>query len=249
MDNLDDVWGNPYNFKNINIYPIKMKDCNNFYEYVTCLTIDKNKIQDIQILRMSYLRFLFFIGLYARDDNDDNFQYLIEKLEKLLNLVFRNNVNFYFEEEKIFILVDDIKLNEVHFDKIRKIILKQNLIPINEDNLDPEIERALKEAEEFLSARNNSPTLEETIVSYHIATGIPYREIKNLTIYQFKKGIERLDLMKTWEVYTYPALKSGESEKIKHWLSHIPEKSIYDGLVMSMEDFDKMTSNSGIFKK
>ncbi len=249
MENLNDVWGDPYNLKGVDIYPIRMRDCKEFYKYITCLTLEKNKSQDIQILRMSYLHFLFFIGLCAKDENGKDFQYLIQYLENLLDLVFRTKINFYFDDDKIFIIVNDIKLNESHFEKIRKIILKQNLIPICEDNLDPEIERALKEAEEFLSVRNNPPTFSENVVSYHVATGIPYKEIKEETIFEFRKGMERLDLMKTWEVYTYPALKSGEGEKIKHWLSHIPEKSLYDGLVMSMDDFNKITGDSGIFKK
>jgi len=255
MDILNNVWGLPYYYKNIPIYPIKMLDCSNFYKYVNCLLLEKNKSQDIQIIKMSYLYFLFYIGYYAKDENGNKFDYLLLNLDELMKLVFKQDYKIDTNKNNIFFKLYDVNkkevfLSEQDFDHIRNIIFKQNLVKYSEDILDPEIEQKIKEAEEFLANRNNdNATIEENIFSFAASMNKIPSEIAELTIYQFNKILERKNLLKTWEVFSYPALKSGEQDKIKHWLSHIPEKGLYDHITISMEEFNRMTSDSGIFSK
>jgi len=254
VNDLNDAWGLPYLYKNVPIYPIKMKNCSQFYEYVNCLLLEKNKTSDIQIIKMSYLRFLFYIGYYMIDEKGNKFDYLLINFDKLMNLIFQN-YKIDIIKDNIYIKVNDMSNNEISFseqdfEKIRKIIFKQNLIKFTEEILDYEIEQKIKEAEEFLATRNNdNSTLEENIFSFAASMNKLPEEIMELTIYQFNKILERKNLLKTWEVYSYPALKSGEQDKIKHWLSHIPERGLYDHVTMNMEEFNRMTSDSGIFSK
>jgi len=251
MDNLNNTWGLPVIYKTLSIYPVKMKDCDIFYNSINCLLIEKNKSQDIQILKMSYLYFLFYIGMNATDESGYKFSYLIDNLKDILSLVFQEDkIMWKSDNNRIFIVIKNIELNEQDFDNIKKIILSQNLIKYSENILDAELEQKIKEAEEFLAQRNNdNATLEENIFAFAASMNKFPDEIKELTIYQFKKILERKNLLKTWEVYLYPALKGGEQDKIKHWLSHIPEQGMYDHVIMSMDEFNKITSDSGIFNK
>jgi hypothetical protein len=257
MEDLNNVWGLPTIYKNVNIYPIRMKDCMSFYECSTCLIIEQNKSQDIKLLKMSYLYFLCYLSNVGVDEKGKSFNYLITYLYKLLKLVFQKDCDIKINEATdaitIHLLDNDSKetiLSEQDFNKIKKIIIKNNLIRYSEDILDVELEQKIKEAEEFLSSKNSdNATLEESILSFAASMNKFPQEIMELTIYQFKKILERKNLLKTWEVYLYPAMKGGEQDKIKHWLSHIPEKGMYDHVIMSMDEFNKITSDAGVFSK
>jgi hypothetical protein len=239
---LRDIWGQPSEFKDLKIYPVKLIDSDFFYENVGVLLINKNKIPDKNIIKMSNLAFLY--GLCTSFDD------IIKVLTNLFKLVLKvENVEFNANENNVFLQTDERIISEQDFDEIRKIILRQNMVPLDETMLDAELEQRLKEAEEFLAKRQGvAPTLEDKIVAYHCLSGMDYEKIKKLTIYQFNKGIERFILIKDYEVYTYPLLKCGEGEKIKSWLSHIEERGMYDHLLMTKEDFEQKTSDSS-FKK
>jgi len=232
------AFGFPVNYKGLDIYPVRMKDSLKFEKYITCLLLDKNQSRDINIIKMSNLRFIMF--LFHCDNK--NYGFLIEYFEKLIDLFFKEKVIFKEKKGSLYFSIKDIELHENELDKIKEIIFNQNLLKLPEKIEDSELEKSLREAKEFMAARNKSATLEERIISYHISTGINYNNISELTIYQFNKGIERLNLLKDFEVYTYPALKGGQGEKIKHWLSHIPEKGLYDDVCMSV---DELKNNLG----
>ena len=182
-------------------------------------------------MKMSYLKFLYVI---SQNENK-----LLKQLNDLLKLVlveqeFKIDIN---ENENVYLHINEIKLNERDFDKIKDIILSQNLIKHSDELIDSEIEQALEKAKAITNKGKQSATLEEQIISFWLASGQSLDDIKNLTIYQFNSGMERLNLLKSWEVYTYPAIKAGESNKIEHWLSHIPEKGEFDDVTMSLDQF------------
>ena len=49
----------PIPYKELLIYPVTMKDYLSFHWLISCLLLDKNSIPDIDIISMSYLRFLY----------------------------------------------------------------------------------------------------------------------------------------------------------------------------------------------
>lgn len=246
MNDLSSVWGDPYNYKEINIYPVIMSDCINFYQWVSCLMYEKNKSKEIKILKMSYLHFLFYIATKAKDENGNSYHFIIHNLESLLKLVFRADEIGYKVENDIKLFINDFEIDENDFEDIRQIILKQNLIRIDENILDDEVQQAIQEAREFMANKTRSATLEEQIVSYHCLSGVPYDIIKNFTVYQFSKGIERFQIIKNYEVYGSLMAEHGSSKDIQYFLAHIEEKGLYDDVVMSKEDLDKTTAE---FKK
>lgn len=239
MSNLNNTWGDPYKYKGVLIHPVQMKYHEKFYQYVNCLLIEKNKIPDVRVIKMSYLRFLFELSHTSKE------YYICWKyLTKLLILVFKHKFHFLFYGEKLFIKVGKRILSEKDFGDIRKIICKQNLVVLNEDLLNPEVQRAINEARNFMAKKEAPATIEENVLSFFAATGYEPEKIKELTIYIFNKTMQRLNLMKSWEIFTYPALKSGEINKIPHWLSHVPERGLYDDVTMTEDDFNKKTSDN-----
>jgi hypothetical protein len=245
MDDYNHTFSKPVVYKEVKIYPVKIENIIEFYSAINCLLLEKNKIPDPAIIKMSYLDFVFMIA------NEDI--RLINSLYDLLQLVLKEqSFDFDFKNNKIYLIVDienkKIEINSNEFENIRKVIFKQNLIKYDEKLLSPELEKRFKEVEEFLEQKNGkSATFSELVTSYHVGIGLKYSDIEDLTIWQFYKGLERLSLKEDFEVYTYPLLKSGESEKIKHWLSHVEEKGKYDHILMDKTEFDKITKDKDIF--
>ena len=66
----------PIPYKELLIYPVTMKDYLEFHLAVSCLLIDKNSIPDVNIISMSYLRFLYYQSL----ENNEPYIYMIKVL-------------------------------------------------------------------------------------------------------------------------------------------------------------------------
>lgn len=250
---LSYAWGDPVVFKDIKLYPVKMKDCLEFYNCVGCLLIEKNHIQDARVIRMSYLEFLLTAG--KQDER------ILESFIGLIKLVLREQeAEIKVEMNRIVFIVrvkaDGVeKIIEVsgkEFDRIRMIILNQNLIKFDEELMNLETKRALEEAQTFMAKRKKTKqaTIEEQIVAYHCAMGLNYSDIKELSIFQFNKGLERKSLMLHVEMMS-TALATGMAstqEEVPTWLDHISEKGKYDDIKMSEEDFKELTSDKELFK-
>lgn len=78
------IWGDIRYYKDIKIYPVKMKYCLRFYRIINCLLLEKNAIQDINVIRMSYLDFLLALGKQKPD--------LYESFLQLLKLVLKEQI-------------------------------------------------------------------------------------------------------------------------------------------------------------
>ncbi len=249
MDNLElnNVFGKPYVFKNkLKLYPIKLIKTPDFYDVVRCLLINKNREQNVEVIKMSYLKFLFELG--KQDHN------VFRMLDKLLRMVLHKEVGFKVDEKgKILLFADDVVITEKDFDEIKNIILKQNCIKLDEEILDPELEKKIQEAKEFMNRRNGKMAeLEQKIIAYHCETGRPYEEIANYTIYQFNKGIERLNWIKEADAINtakYSGFVDFGNANTPSWLSHIEDKDPNEDVLMEKESFDKMATDMGLAYK
>lgn len=245
---LDHVYGNPKYVNKAPIYPIKMENIIEFYEASTCLLIPKNSMNDASVIKMSYLAFL--IGISGSEETE----HLFEKLVTLLQLVTRSkDIKFDVDEKKkIIISIDDDKhIHERDFDKIRDIIGTQNLVETKNESLGSDFDKAKDKAKTDLAKRNaKMADLEQQIIAYKCVQKTTYEEIKNLTIYQFRKEIERIDLIKSADILQnaqYSGMVSfKEGTVIPHWLDHIKDKNPDDDLVLSKDQLDQISTKNGL---
>lgn len=179
----------PYQLKDntiIYIYPIKVKDWYIFNASLSILQIDKNKINDIQIIQMSYLEFLCKKAL-----NDD-----INR-QKLLN-IFNYSINEdniclgkYNNRDVLIICDKDNKqkyfITSKEFDEISKIILFQNIKDYDDRYVDEDVRELMEEYYKMKYQDSKVPTLEEQ-KTYTIAkTGLSMNEINNMTYRTFSQ--------------------------------------------------------------
>jgi hypothetical protein len=235
------VWGKPTEYKGIMIHPITMVECQEFYESVRCLMYEKNRSQDIAVIKMNYFNFLFRVMVEEPS--------IFERLDKLLKLVLRQQeFKFTYDGEHAGLLINGIAIDGSDFDEIKSIILEQNLIEHSEEILDEELEKELREAEEFMARKNGTPaTLEERIITLHCLSHIPYDCLESYTIYQFNKTLERFSIIKNFDIYAALYAENGKAKDIDHWLCHIDAKERFADVKMTESEFKGLTADSGIF--
>jgi hypothetical protein len=231
------IWGEEVEYKGIKIYPVKVKDAEFFYDNIKCLLFEKNRIPDIRVIKLSYLDFLFALISEQHE--------LFDNLNNILKLVFKEQkYEFTFNNGCIGLIVNGIEIGNYEFDNIKKIIFDENLIQVSDELLDPELEKSLQEAEEFMSQKNGKPaTFEERIIALHCVSGTSLNEIKEYTIYQFSKILERHAIIKNFDTYAAVLAQNGASDSITNWLVHIEEKGRYADVTMSKDEFDKIAND------
>ncbi|NCI19858.1 hypothetical protein EJM73_09490 [Clostridium botulinum] len=251
---VKDIRGKPKKYKGIEIYPVKIKDCEEFYNKIYTLQFDKNSIPDINIVRMSYLTFLYNLQILQNEDGTFLYENLLIDLIDLLELVlhkkaeedFYLNANEKGQVELVFKNEKDekLKFKNNDFEKLKKIIFKQNMIPYDSEVLNPELKKAIQEAREVLYNvhKDKIPTLEEQICCYHCAFEMMYEDIDELTIYQFTKGLERKGLILSYQVYGVAVATGLASGEVPNWTDHIAEKGLYDDVIIDNDKLQKINA-------
>lgn len=254
----------------IELYPFKLLEFEEMGKYISILNHNKSIYSIKEVLSSSYLKFLLYLipELSVSNDFFNSEDERVEKINNLMNAyrimvidmlskicridkklinISSNSKDGSFKKLKIYIQVNDLKLTENDFAKIRKIILSQNHIEQSDFEIyDHELQKNLDEALEFESSKSNGATLQEQIFAYHVATGVPLKDVSEYTFYQFKKSMERASILKEYEIYK-SLEASGQIEikgggKIEHWLCHKNTNGKYGSVI---SEKSKLTSQLG----
>lgn len=235
---LKDLQGEPRYLKKMPIYPVRMKDSVEFYDCARILNIPKNQTDNIEILKMSYLKFLIMMLGEAEMRN---------RFFKLLNLTLRTEDIEIFEKDngKLYIIVDSVyEISEFDFSKFRTIVCEQNLVELEDESIHPDLRAKLKESEEFMARRSNKMAdLKQRILSYQYEMKLPLSEILDMTIFQFNSSLEVITHIKQADIYQYARFAGSktfkEENKLPTWLSAI-ERNKENPLLL---DADKLTKD------
>lgn len=246
----------PVPYKNIEIYPIIVKDYLLFNSYAQCLNMDKNSIPDPNIISMTNLEYIFYCI-----DKDIEKPYLLW-FDRLLSLCLKdesfNNVEqsverFRYDDKTkkpFFVIKEDI-YDSQDFEKIKEIIAKQNLYELIDENISKEVRDSLEEAREYKRKISGIKTasFEDYVVSLSTVTGWTFDYIYSMTIRKFLKSIRRLDNFIHYKIYLTASMsgmvKFEDKSFIKHWLSSIDDEDIYNDVSIDLEEIqDKVSFES-----
>ena len=142
----------PIVYKNLSIYPVTMKDYLDFHWLVSCLLIDKNSIPDVNIISMSYLKFLY----YQSSSQDKPYVYMLKALLcMVLHLDLNYEIRFYINNDKAFFNIDNVEYNSADFDNIVDIIFEQNCISHIDETIQKELRDEFERAQRYRQQQNN----------------------------------------------------------------------------------------------
>lgn len=239
--------GLPINYKGLDIYPVKLINLKKFNECVSCLMLPKDKSTNIEIIKMNYLTYLLALGQIEGQD------FILEMLDNLIKLVCHvDRYEVQTTGRSYTLLINNIKITGTDFDKIKKIILEQNMIDSDDILRDEELEIKIQEAKRFLARKNSKiASMPQQLTIYHCMTGgMDYEKILNLTIFQFHQGISRFDLIKNADILQSarynPMLKFEDDSNLPTWLSPIEQKDPNKDVFISEEDTVKSLLNKGV---
>jgi hypothetical protein len=244
---------------NILIHPVRVKESLLFYMCIPVLLIQKNRIPDIKVIKMSYLDYIFSLVVeeVKHLDEVENSQ-TIRQFNTLMQLCLKinaNQIDFVTDENNKAILrlinyehkdgtVKDVFITASMFDDIKKIICEYNMVELPDDTIDPKLEEALEEARKFKTKNDGiMGSLEDQYVCIAISSSYKLEDIYGLTIRKFRKILERIDHKLHYEIYKSAECAGTEFKvPIKHWQSEIIRDK-YAGLLVDYDStVDKLTT-------
>jgi hypothetical protein len=181
-----------YNNTEIKIRPIKVRNWAEFSSCLDCLTFDKAELNDIDIIKMSYLEFIFhmhingseMINLYklstiikyalgeelisVEDYNDKTCLAILDaSTKKEINGEMRANIKYY--------------INQKEFEEIKKIILFQNIVDYDDRYVSPDVKELYNTYMKAMSKNQEDPTLERKKVFVMSKVGCSIKDINEMS--------------------------------------------------------------------
>lgn len=255
---MNDLQGLHRTLRNkIPVYPIKMRDALDFYEAMPVLNIQKDSMDDAEIIQMSYLKFLLILS------SPKEASHLRDKLFTLLKLIFRTDdidIGIKYNDEyfsiienpdycfipdvPFFVVVDgQVELTEFDFSKIKNLVSEQNMIEVTDDGYQSkEYREAMERAKKFMEKKNGKQApLDERILAYQYEMKIAdINSIFDMTLYQFNRSLESIAHIKSSDSLQH-AVYSGmvstkDNSNLPTWLSAI-ERNKENPLLIDADKF------------
>ena len=223
------------NEKNINIYPINVEDSEIFLSSIDLFAIDKNSAPIVEIIQMSYLRFIIDVLLIQNKENLQCFINLLSLCLKMKNPSITTNTN-----GKLMLIEgnDDYLINEQQFEDIRRIILYQNLIHYDDSYVNPDLRKAMNEINELKNKDFEDLTIERRIAIITAHTGISKKEQLTMTYRSHSLLFEEVCSEVDFTTIRPIALFSGEGEKLNHWIFR-KKKNNMENYITNLDSYAK----------
>lgn len=245
----------PYKLKEqnkiIEIHPISVKDWF-LVEDLALLQIEKNEINNIDILKMSYLQFMneVYFNSYPNDKN---------KFLSIFCLAFKLEegcLQFGYNQKKICLLIlnkpyvdgEDSEIVSIidakEYDEIAKIILFQNIVSYSGDYMSPDVKNAISDYVSLSSKGVHSPTLEDKKIYILSKKDISMKELNNMSYRLFTQIYDTL--FDCDEYIASKIIQASEKYKVEEDIKHPlvnKKKTIFDMVFGSADALKNKISN------
>jgi len=238
------IYDLPVEYKTLKIYPVRMREYLQFFTVAQVLTLDKNSVPDPKIISMSFLEYIIYAA------NDENFYMTF--LDGLLR------ISLHAHDEPIEYLADRKGLpffkiggelfDKHDFEKIRTIIIEQNLLNPPDDKIQKSLRDSMEDEQRLRQKMSGNKTagIEDQMIALMISTGLSMEDVFDMTVRKFIKTLERVDHKLHYEIYLAASMSGFVTFKdktaIKHWLSDLT-KDKFSGLI-EFDDFQSKVSKA-----
>lgn len=236
----------PYN--NLLIHPILVKNYYEFNIYSDILHLNKNAIQDLNVIQMNYLDFIVDYLLQDNHIIDEQTQYTMGqfyavKLICILSLCFQvrtEDIQIYKSNGQNLLSINNIEINASAFDDIRRIIMYQNIYDYSDEYVNPDIQKAM---EEYYAVKNQGltmPNLEDKMAELTAMTGILKKDILMMTYREFENVFDASLGRLEYQIGRTAELSGMVKfdKPIRHWI-YQRKKNKYEDAFTSYKEFKK----------
>ena len=226
--------------KILHIYPISVKDSEVFLSSMSVISIDKNAVDSVEIIQMSYLDFVYKV-LFQDVVN-------VSKFLNILKYCLHINKPFvgYTEQNRPYLRDNEtgLEIKAKDFENIRRIILYQNLIHYDDEYINPDIKKMMSEVDAVKGAGVEQPTIERKMAIITAHCGISKQEQMNMTFRSHSLLFEEVYGEVEFETTRPILMYAGKGNEIDHWI-YRKKKDKFDGY---MTDTDKYAQTMGADK-
>lgn len=209
----------PVPLYNLQIKPVLVRDFFQFNNAKDVLNIEKNKIPNIEIIQMTYLRFLLTIMIEQDGFKEDFLTILALSLGVKYDATKRNpsfepneiltqqtrkgesevwingwDVRFRLSDDKVVLcLYDDedlVEIDDAQFDDLRKVILFQNIYKYDDTEMSDDFRRVV---EEYYRLKNKDivlPSLEDRLMAVCVSSAYKLEELYTMPLRLFDALLE-----------------------------------------------------------
>lgn len=234
------MFGEPIEYKGLNIYPILVKDAYALNEHINILKIDKRKF-GIEAIQQSYLYFMiqFMIEIqgslnsllwvlervlhiqYDEDIMVEDFpkgELLAKTDDDIITLLVNGYpIAFELNGRKASVYFGDVRLNATQFDEFRNIILYQNYNGYDDRILSDDVAKVIEQYNKARSKGVHEPTLEDKMLAVLTSTNETRESIKNMPYRQFERLFDTV-VRKVEYATNKVILPELKNRDIEHWV-------------------------------
>ena len=271
MDNIETyvekyrTFDEPVPFKDILIYPVKVKDYYRFMSSIDILKIDKNKIPDVRVIQMSYLTFILGIIIESNEYRDMFIEILelcfhLSQDEKCYNNKFSHkeilyakiddkefyfingyDVNIEFDGRNSVLNIGKSKIYAQDFDDVIDIICFLNFNDYDNEEMSDDFKKLLEEYRRLKNRNIKPPTLEAQLIAIMAQNGMTKQQLMNETMYTVRGMIDSIVGCVDYQIqhnYRANAMTDKKLPDIEHWLIK-SNKGKYDDMFSDLDSFKK----------
>lgn len=241
----------PIPYKDLKIYPIKIKLSRFFFMFAGCLTLEQYKVGDIKALQMKYLDFLFYKNIQLGINNEGYAEAFKEVLYMCLRiprtfLDVNNNeiptIDFVYSNNHYFIKIYNKTYNAKDFEEIRSIICEQNLLELPDASVSEDIKKKYEEYIEHLKkiGRIKTGDFEDLSLCLMAELGYTKEQVGELTIRTFYKLLERVGFIIDVKISQLlsPNLEKEYVKKIPNWTDKITKKNKFEEMSTNYSELE-----------
>lgn len=231
----------------VDITPVSVYDSEVFLSSCDILQIDKNALNSVEIIQMSYLDFLLKVMLPT-----DKSGLLLDKLSNIFRLclgmkTWKLKVK---EKQKLSIVApdDSFEITGKQFDDIKRIILYQNVPHYDDSYIDPDLKKMMDEVDRLKSQGISAPNLERRMAIITAHCGVNKQTLMQYTMRSLQLLFEECAGEVEFTTLRPIMLYAGKAKELEHWI-YKKKKDRLDGYITSVESYNKSMGGDGVVKQ
>lgn len=231
----------------VDIMPVSVYDSEVFLSSCDILQIDKNTLNSVEIIQMSYLDFLLKVMLPT-----DKSGLLLDKLSNIFRLclgmkTWKLKVK---EKQKLSIVApdDSFEITGKQFDDIKRIILYQNVPHYDDTYIDPDLKKMMDEVDRLKSQGISTPNLERRMAIITAHCGVNKQTLMQYTMRSLQLLFEECAGEVEFTTLRPIMLYAGKAKELEHWI-YKKKKDRLDGYITSVESYNKSMGGDGVVKQ
>lgn len=228
----------------INIYPVTLENSIYFNSSYGILDIDKNSSSDPEIISMSYLKFLL-LKVLKEDERKQQFYNICHLC------LHMDNPYLILDENKRAILIEIDKetnqpifsITQKEFEDIKRIILYQNILNYDDQYINPDLKKAMKEQDEMMAKNIDIPNLERRIAIITSHTGLSQKEQYGMSLRSHSLLFKEVVGEVNYQAVKAISLYAGKVDAVE-WI-YPKVKNKFDEYITSVEEYNKSFGGDG----